>query len=79
MKEENTLEVLSLRGPHLEREIDQMKKAMDEMKDSMRGANHVDDLVHRTNSSFTTSITSHSTLQVQNAYLGLIRWNARSL
>ena len=38
--------------------MDQIKKAMEEM-DSMRRANHVDDLVHRTNSPFTTSITSH--------------------
>ena len=47
------------RVPHLEREMDQMKKTMEEMKGSMRKANHVDDLVHRTDSPFTTSITSH--------------------
>ena len=34
-----------------------MKKAMEEMKDSMRKANHVDDLVHRIDSPFTVSIT----------------------
>ena len=45
--------------PHLEKEMDQMRKAMEEMKDSMRRTNHVDDLVHRTNFPFTTSITSH--------------------
>ena len=39
--------------------MDQMKRVMEEMKDSMRRANHVDDLVHRTNSPFTASITSH--------------------
>ena len=39
--------------------MDKMKKAMKEMKDFMRKANHVDDLVHRTNSPFTASITSH--------------------
>ena len=39
--------------------MDQMKRTMEEMKDSMRRANHVDDLVHRTDSSFITSITSH--------------------
>ena len=39
--------------------MDQMKRVMEEMKDSMRRANHVDDLVHRTNSPFTVSITSH--------------------
>lgn len=38
--------------------MDQIKKAMEEM-DSMRRANHVDDLVHRTNSPFIASITSH--------------------
>ena len=36
-----------------------MKRAMEEMKDSMRRANHVDDLVHRTNSPFIASIMSH--------------------
>ena len=35
-----------------------MKRAMEEMKDSIR-VNHVDDLVHRTYSPFTASITSH--------------------
>ena len=39
--------------------MDQMKKAMEEMKDSKRKANHVDDLVHKTNYPFITSITSH--------------------
>ena len=36
-----------------------MKKAMEEMRDSMRRMNHVDDLVHRIDYPFTTSITSH--------------------
>ena len=45
--------------PHLEREIDQMKKAMDEMKGNMRRANHIDDLVHRIDSPFMASINSH--------------------
>ena len=36
-----------------------MKKAMEEMKDSMKKANHVDDLVHRTDSPFIASITSY--------------------
>ena len=44
---------------HLEREMDQMKRAMEEMKDSMRRANHVDDLIHRISSPFIASITSH--------------------
>ena len=39
--------------------MDQMKKAMEEMKDSKRKANHMDDLVHKTNYPFITSITSH--------------------
>ena len=34
-----------------------MKKAMEEMKDSIRRANLVDDLVHKTDSPFTASIT----------------------
>ena len=45
--------------PHLEKEMDQMKKIMEEMRDSIRRTNHVDDLVHKTNSFFTVSITSH--------------------
>ena len=36
-----------------------MKKAMDEMKGNMRRANHIDDLVHRTDSPFMASINSH--------------------
>ena len=36
-----------------------MKRAVEEMKDSMRRANHVDDLVHKTDSPFIASITSH--------------------
>ena len=44
--------------PHLEREIDQMKKAM-EMKGNMRRANPIDDLVHRIDSPFMASINSH--------------------
>ena len=39
--------------------MDQMKKAMEEIKDSMKRANHVDDLIHKTSSPFTTSIMSH--------------------
>ena len=43
----------------MKREMDQMKRDMEEMKDSMRRANHVDDLVHKTDSPFIASITSH--------------------
>ena len=39
--------------------MDQMKSAIEEMKDSMRRVNHVDDLVHMTDSPFVASITSH--------------------
>ena len=47
------------RVPHLEREMDQMRKVMDEMRENMRRANLVDDLVHRMDSPFTASINSH--------------------
>ena len=39
--------------------MDQIKRVMEEMKDSMKRANHVDDLVHKTDSFFIVSITSH--------------------
>ena len=39
--------------------MDQMKRAMKEMKDSTRKANHMDDLVHRIDFPFVASITSH--------------------
>ena len=39
--------------------MDQMRKVMDEMRENMRRANPVDDLVHRTDSPFTTSINGH--------------------
>lgn len=39
--------------------MDRMKRAMEEMKDSMRRTNHVEDLVHKTDSHFIASITSH--------------------
>ena len=49
----------SRRVPHLEREMDQMRKVMDEMKENMRRENLVEDLVHRTDSLFTASINGH--------------------
>ena len=49
----------SRRVSHLEREMDQMRKVMDEMRENMRRANLVEDLVHRTDSPFTTSINDH--------------------
>ena len=36
-----------------------MKKVMDEMRENMRRANPVDDLVHRTDSPFVASINNH--------------------
>ena len=36
----------SRRVPHLERKIDQMRKVMDEMRENMRRADPVEDLVH---------------------------------
>ncbi|XP_065627830.1 uncharacterized protein LOC136066831 [Quercus suber] len=47
------------RMPHLEREIDRMRKVMDEMKENMRGTNPVEYLVHRTDSPFMASINGH--------------------
>ena len=47
------------RWTHLEREMDQMRKVMDKMRENIRRANPVEDLVHRTDSPFTASINSH--------------------
>ena len=49
----------SRRVPHLEREMDQIRKVMDEMRENMRRENPVEDLVHRTNSPFTAPINGH--------------------
>ena len=49
----------SRRVPHLEREMDQTRKAMDEMMENIRRVNVVDDLVHRTDSPFVAFINSH--------------------
>ena len=49
----------SRRVPHLEKEMDQMRKVMDEMRENMRRANPVKDLVHRTDSPFTALINGH--------------------
>ena len=45
--------------PHLKEEMDQMKKVMEEMKENMRRANPIEDLVHKTDSPFTVSINGH--------------------
>ena len=39
--------------------MDQMRKVMDEMRENMRRANPVKDLIHRTDSPFTASINGH--------------------
>ena len=49
----------SRRVPHLEKEIDRMRKVMVEMRENMRRENPVEDLVHRTDSPFTASINEH--------------------
>ena len=62
---ENTKIGSQLRGttsrtvPHLKEEMDQMKKVMEEMKENMRRANPIEDLVHKTDSPFMASINSH--------------------
>ena len=45
--------------PHLKEKMDQMKKVMKEMKENMRRANLIEDLVHRIDSPFTASINGH--------------------
>ena len=45
--------------PHLKEEMDQKKKFMEEMKENMRRANPIEDLVHRTDSPFMASINGH--------------------
>ena len=49
----------SRRVPHLEKEMDQMRKVMDEMRENVRRTNSVEDLVHKTDSPFTTLINGH--------------------
>ena len=39
--------------------MDQMRRVMDEMRENMRKANPVEDLVHRTDSPFTALINGH--------------------
>ena len=43
----------------MEREIDQMRRVMDEMRENMRRANPVEDLVHQTDSPFMASTNGH--------------------
>ena len=49
----------SRREPHLEKEMDQMRRVMDKMRENMKRVNLVDDLVHRTDFPFTPSINGH--------------------
>ena len=49
----------SRRVPHLEKEMDQMRRVMDEMRENMRRANPVEDLVHRTDFPFIALINGH--------------------
>ena len=49
----------SRRVPHLENKMDQMRKVMDEMRENMRKANPIEDLVHKTDSPFTALINGH--------------------
>ena len=45
--------------PYLKEEMDQMKRVMEEMKENMKKANPIEDLVHRTDSPFTASFNGH--------------------
>ena len=62
---ENTEIGSQLRGttsrmvPHLKEEMNQMKKVMEEMKENIRRANPIKDLVYGTYSPFTASINGH--------------------
>ena len=49
----------SRRVPQLEREMDQMRKVMAEMRENMRMLNPVEDLVHRMDSPFTAFVKGH--------------------
>ena len=51
--------IASRRVPHLEKEMDQMRRVMHEMRENMKMVNPVEDLVHRTGSPFTASINDH--------------------
>ena len=53
----------SRRVPHLEKEMDQMRKVVDEMRENIRRANPVEDLVYRTDSLSLHSSTVTFSLQ----------------
>ena len=50
---------MSRRVSHLEKEMDQMRKVMEEMKENMRRENPIEDLVHWIDSPFMVSINGH--------------------
>ena len=58
-RENHSRGTASRRVSYLERKMDEMKRAMEEMSENIRRMNHVDDLVHRTDSFFIASINSH--------------------
>ena len=49
----------SRRVPQLEREMDQMRKVIAEIRENMRRMNPVEDLVHRMDSPFMASVNGH--------------------
>ena len=51
--------------PHLKEEMDQMKKVMEEMKENMRRANPIEDLVHKL--IHPSRLPSMATLYLQNS------------
>ncbi|XP_065634669.1 uncharacterized protein LOC136069749 [Quercus suber] len=53
---------VSRRVRHLEREMDQMRRVVDEMRENMRKTNPVEDLVHRIDSPFVVSVNAHPLL-----------------
>ena len=60
VERENQLKgTTSRRVPHLEKEMDQMRRAMEEIRENMIRMNHVNGLIHRTDSPFIASINSH--------------------
>ena len=59
MPESQSRGTTSRRVPHLEREIDYMRKVIDEMRENMRRTNLVEDLLHHTDSPFIASINGH--------------------
>ena len=56
---DQSMSTITQKVPHVEKEVDQMKIAMRQIRDSMRGRARIDDLIHRTNSPFTASITTY--------------------